>query len=63
MDKYVVTDQKDLLLVKNGNTLKKEVDLKGEEVLIIDDRNQLLAIANVEKKNEFNYIKPVKVLI
>lgn len=63
MDKYVVTDQKDLLLVKNGNTLKKEVDLKGEELLIVDDKNQLLAIANVEKKNEFNYIKPVKVLI
>ena len=51
------------LLVKNGNTLKKELDVTNGEALLIDDRNNLLAIADVEKKNEFVYIKPYKVLI
>ncbi len=61
--RIMIKDDKDILLVKNGNTLKKELDVTNGEALLIDDRNNLLAIADVEKKNEFVYIKPYKVLI
>lgn len=61
--KITITEEKDFILVKNGNTLKKEMNLSPGNAVLIDDRNNLLAIAKVEQKNEFVYIKPVKVLI